>query len=63
MDIQFVIDAYSCVMYIITYLSKAECQMGLLLDRTQMEGLNGNLDAKQPFKKLGCAHLHNREVT
>ncbi|XP_070566454.1 uncharacterized protein [Ptychodera flava] len=32
MDIQFVVDAYSCIVYIISYISKAEREMGLLLD-------------------------------
>ena len=32
MDIQYVVDAYSCVVYIISYISKAEREMGLSLD-------------------------------
>lgn len=63
MDIQYVIDAYSCVVYIISYISKAEREMGLLLERTQKEARNQeNHDARQALKELGTVYLHNREV-
>ncbi|XP_076872152.1 uncharacterized protein LOC143522233 [Brachyhypopomus gauderio] len=64
MDIQFVIDAYSCIVYIISYISKAEREMGLLLSHAQKEAAQqGNLDAKQALRKLGSVFLHNREVS
>ncbi|KAI4883077.1 hypothetical protein NFI96_008887 [Prochilodus magdalenae] len=64
MDIQFVVDAYSCIVYIISYISKAEREMGLLLSHTQKEATEqGNLDAKQALRKLGSVFLHNREVS
>ena len=37
--------------------------MGLLLQRTQNEATNGDLDAKAAFKQLGSVYLHNREVS
>ncbi len=37
MDIQYVTDAYSVVVYIISYITKAEQEMGLLLQRAQMK--------------------------
>ena len=63
MDIQYVTDAYSVVVYILSYITKAEQEMGLLLQRTQNEAKNGNLDAKAAFKQLGSMYLHNREVS
>jgi len=64
MDIQFVVDAYSCIVYIISYISKAEREMGLLLANAQKEAHNqGNMDAKQALRKLGSVFLHNREVS
>ncbi|XP_049319588.1 uncharacterized protein LOC125781000 [Astyanax mexicanus] len=64
MDIQFVVDAYSCIVYIISYISKAEREMGLLLSHAQKEASEqGNLDAKQAMRKLGSVFLHNREVS
>ncbi|XP_006822000.1 uncharacterized protein LOC102807333, partial [Saccoglossus kowalevskii] len=64
MDIQFVVDAYSCVVYIVSYISKAEREMGLLLDHAQKEATNeGNVDAKKALKQLGTVYLQNREVS
>ncbi len=64
MDIQFVVDAYSCIVYIISYISKAEREMGLLLANAQKEAQKqGNMDAKHALRKLGSVFLHNREVS
>merc|ERR1712035_258217 len=63
LDIQFVCDAYACVVYIISYISKAEREMGLLLKHAQNEVKSkGNVEAKQALNKLGV-FLHNREVS
>ena len=63
MDIQYVVNAYACVVYIISYISKAEKEMGLLLGNAHKEASQqGNLDAKDAFKKLGSVYLHNRDV-
>ena len=45
------------------YITKAEQEMELLIQRAQNEGINGNLDAKAAFKQLGSVYLHNREVS
>ena len=45
------------------HITKAEQEMGLLLQRAQNEAMNGNLDAKAAFKQLGSIYLHNREVS
>ncbi|XP_039509525.1 uncharacterized protein LOC120464209 [Pimephales promelas] len=63
MDIQYVTDAFSVVVYIISYITKAEQEMGLLLQRTQSEAMNGNVDAKASLKQLGSVYLHNREIS
>ena len=64
MDIQYVTDAYACIVYIISYISKSERKMGLLLANAQRESTTqGNVDAKQALKKLGTVYLHNREVS
>nr|XP_043868972.1 uncharacterized protein LOC122758736 [Solea senegalensis] len=63
MDIQYVVDAYACVVYIISYISKAEKEMGLLLSNAQREAAKeGNVSAKEALKKLGGVYLHNRDV-
>ncbi|XP_067660106.1 uncharacterized protein, partial [Haliotis asinina] len=64
MDIQYVIDAYSCVVYIISYISKAEREMGLLLAQTEKEARSeDNINAKLALKKLGHTYLTHREVS
>ena len=48
MDIQFVFDAYACVVYMIPYMTKAKREIGLLLANAQREALNdGNVGAKR----------------
>ena len=37
MDIQFVLDAYSCVMYVASYIMKTERSMAKLLKRVVAE--------------------------
>ncbi|XP_073688692.1 uncharacterized protein [Garra rufa] len=63
MDIQYVTDAFSVVVYILSYITKAEQEMGLLLQRAQNEAINGNLEAKASLKQLGSVYLHNREIS
>ncbi|XP_061175632.1 uncharacterized protein LOC133184560 [Saccostrea echinata] len=63
MDIQYVLDAYSCVVYIISYISKAERELGLLLQQTKNEAVEGNLNAQEAMKKVGTAYLHHREIS
>lgn len=53
MDIQYVTDAYTCIVYIISYISNSEREMGLLLANAQHESATqGNVDARQALKKL-----------
>ena len=64
MDIQYICDAYACVAYVVSYMSKAEREMGVLLLQAHNEAQKkGNLDARQSMKELGCVYLHNREVS
>lgn len=63
MDIQYVTDAYSVVVYIISYITKAEQEMGLLLQLAQNELMNQNLESKSALKMLGSVYLHNREIS
>ncbi|KAK7929411.1 hypothetical protein WMY93_005806 [Mugilogobius chulae] len=64
MDIQYVTDVYACIVYIISYMSKSEREMGLVLRKTQEEATkHGNTDAKEAMKKIGQAYLHNRDVS
>ena len=63
MDLQYVSNVFACVSYVVSYLSKAEREVGMLLSHTLSEIKEGNNDAKQSMKKLGQAYMHNREVS
>ncbi|XP_062593070.1 uncharacterized protein LOC134254555, partial [Saccostrea cucullata] len=63
MDIQYILDPFSCIVYIISYISKSEREMGMLLKQTQVESAEGNLSARQTMKKIGSAYLNHREVS
>ncbi|XP_062589569.1 uncharacterized protein LOC134251199, partial [Saccostrea cucullata] len=63
MDIQYILDAFSCVVYIISYISKAERELGLLLQHTKNEAIEGNLHAQEAMKKVGTAYMHHREIS
>ena len=61
MDIQYVVNAYVCVMYITSYVLKAEKGMGELLKQAAREMEQGN--TRQQLNKLGSVFLTNREVS
>ena len=63
MDIQYVLNAYACIMYIVSYITKAEREMGDLLTNAQKEAAEGNNDAVSELRKLGSVYLQNREVS
>ncbi|XP_062612709.1 uncharacterized protein LOC134274433 [Saccostrea cucullata] len=63
MDIQYVLDPFSCIVYIISYISKSEREMGMLLKQTQVEAAEGNLSAHDTIKRVGSAYLNHREVS
>nr|XP_022298213.1 uncharacterized protein LOC111107339 [Crassostrea virginica] len=62
MDIQFVLDPFSCIVYIVSYISKSEKEMGMLLKQTKIEAEEGNASARSTLKKIGSAYLNHREV-
>ena len=61
MDIQYVVNAYACVMYIASYVLKAEKGMSELLKQAAKEANEGN--TRQQLNKLGSVFLTNREVS
>ena len=51
------------VVYIIWYITKAEKEMGLLLQNAQGEATKqDNVNAKEALKHLGSVYLHNKDV-
>ena len=53
MDIQYVIDAYSCIKYILSYISKKESEEGNILKCAQQEAREGKSDALSELRQLG----------
>ncbi|XP_062607978.1 uncharacterized protein LOC134269784, partial [Saccostrea cucullata] len=62
MDIQYVTDPWACAMYILSYISKGEREMGRLLKEASKESEN-NDDIRHQLKKLGNVFLTHREVS
>ena len=61
MDIQFIIDAYACVMYVASYMMKNERGMCELLKQVGRESRSE--DITKQLRQLGSAFLHNCEVS
>ena len=61
MDIQYVMDAYACVMYVASYMMKHEKSMGELLKNVANEVRTEELSCQ--LRKVGTAFLTHREVS
>ena len=61
MDIQYVLNAYACVMYVASYMMKTEKAMGELLKSVANENRSDGL--KSQLKKVGSAFLNHQEVS
>ena len=60
-DIQYVVDAYACVMYVASYVLKAEKTMGELLKQAAKDSEDQNIRGQ--LKKAGSVFLTHREVS
>jgi hypothetical protein len=61
MDLQFVLNAYACVMYVASYIMKSERHLGVLLKQVSAE--NRTEDLLTQLRKVGSAFLTHREVS
>ena len=61
MDIQFILNAYACVMYVTSYIMKTERAMAELLKCVVSEARTDEL--KSQLRKVGSAFLTHREVS
>ena len=61
MDLQYVLNAYACIMYVASYIMKTDRDMGELLKRVANEASTEDLKAQ--MKKVGSAFLTHREVS
>ena len=61
-DIQYVTDPWACAMYILSYISKGERQIGKLLKEASKEcGADDSI--RQQMRKVGNVFLSHREVS
>jgi len=60
-DIQYIVDAYSAVMYVCSYVMKSEAKMSEVLSRVAKECRSETIQTQ--VKKLGDAFMSNREVS
>ena len=62
-DIQYVLDPYSCVVYICDYLMKNNKGMSKLLENAAKEAKDGNMDLKQSVQHIGNKFLNCSEMS
>ncbi|XP_026102347.1 uncharacterized protein LOC113073807 isoform X1 [Carassius auratus] len=63
MDIQFILNPYSCIMYMLSYISKAEHEMSDYLKRVVKDSSHDNLSDRECMKQVMNAYSKNREVS
>ena len=61
-DIQFPLDAYSCVVYIFDYMTKAQKGMRDLLATAHKETKESNLTLKGSVQHMGNKFLNSVEI-
>ena len=63
MDIQFVLNAYACVGYVVDYINKSNRGMSKLLRECSEDIQQGNLTIRQKLKRVGNAFYNGTEVS
>ena len=62
-DIQFVLDAYACAMYIVSYINKSAKGMSTLMTEACKEAKKGNKSVKESVRHIGNKFLNAVEVS
>ena len=63
MDLQFVLDPYACVHYILNYINKSNRGMSRLLKQVVEEQRQGNLTHRQKLYKIASKFINSSEVS
>ncbi|KAL1261372.1 hypothetical protein QQF64_006637 [Cirrhinus molitorella] len=63
MDIQFVLDSYSCIMYMLSYISKPEHEMNDLLKNVIKGVREANVNEEDEMKHIMQAYSKHRQVS
>ena len=61
MDVQFVVDPYACIQYVVSYITKEEREMGMMLQAVAKE--SSDCSIKEQMKSCRQAFLNARNVT
>ncbi|XP_060571765.1 uncharacterized protein LOC132729947 [Ruditapes philippinarum] len=61
MDLQFVTDVYTCIMYIVSYITKDERELSDVLRQASKQACDQNI--KQQLRQLGNVFLNHREIS
>ena len=62
-DIQFILDAYACAMYIVAYINKSAKGMSSLMAEACKEARKGNKSLKESVRHIGNKFLNAVEVS
>ena len=62
-DIQFILDAYACAMYIVSYINKSAKGMSTLMAEACKEARRGNKSLKESVRHIGNKFLNAVEVS
>lgn len=62
MDIQFILDQYACVSYIVSYISKGQRGLSNLLHQACKETRSSESDIRQQVRKIGNQFLSHVEI-
>ncbi|XP_070203473.1 uncharacterized protein [Littorina saxatilis] len=62
-DVQFILDAYACAVYILTYISKSQRGMSDLLRSTSDEVKRGNHSVKEQVRIIANKFLNHCEIS
>ena len=62
-DIQFVLDADACAMYIVSYINKSQRGMSELLEKASKECDKGDMTLKSKIRHMGNQFLNHVEVS
>lgn len=62
-DVQFILDAYACAAYIVSYISKSQRGMSNLMFEACKEARQGNKTLKQQVRHIGNKFLTHVEIS
>ena len=62
-DIQFVLDAYACTMYIVSYISKSAKGMSEFMANACKEARKGNKTLRESVRHIGNKFLNASEIS